>query len=191
MKLLISIFFMTLSLSVFSQGGGYEGGNVGPKPTNDTKPLIDIIRDSNHPLMNRDRNSIPNPSRPNGLNGNGTGGGHTAPDKFDSEATGGNVLPMAHIDSPRTTTRRTNTTASDLTNMNYTPEQIQEFMNDANNYFARARNNDLPLRLSFESISLTSDEVSEITLKDGSVVKVDELQEFVREKMKQKLQAQE
>jgi|GEM_PF-5632871 hypothetical protein len=47
-----------------------------------------------------------------------------------------------------------------------------------------------PLRLYFDQIQLKSSEVSEVTLKDGTVVTTQELQEFAKEIIKKKLNEQ-
>lgn len=47
-----------------------------------------------------------------------------------------------------------------------------------------------PMRLYFDQIQLESSEVSEVTLKDGTVVTTRELQEFAKEVIKKKLNEQ-
>jgi hypothetical protein len=156
-KTLIIILNFWLVSATFAQGGGgMTGGTIGPKPTDDTRVLIEILRDrASNPLLN-----------------NSGGGGF-----------GGGVPPR-----PRPTTGdSTHTRTITLGGHSVTVDQRELDALKTDGLRNNKREEVLPTRLHIESINLSSDEVSEITLKDGSVVKVEDLQEFVREKMKSKL----
>lgn len=182
MKALFSVIVLMFSFSIFAQNG-FSGGNVGPKPTDEARTMLELIRDRvNNPRLNAN-------------NSGGFHGGNVGP-KPDSNLFQNGTNSAAHgltggtIGFKPTTNSATNIDLGALGGQ-VTQDQIRAFKTEVDAFNARTANKGdeevLPTRLHIESINLSSDEVTEITLKDGSVVKVEDLQEFVRQKMKEKL----
>lgn len=208
MKKLIYLICVLASFSITAQEGGFEGGNYGgPKPTGSTRTLLEELRLRTAPptlSINRGGGvSIgggiggPTPiddSRLNPNTGGGFGGYGGGPRKLDltpgdlnagSVATGGSSgLPGTKPTTNSATINRIGAIGS-----TYSHDQAVSILTNARDLINRKYDKEevLPTRLHIESINLSSDEVTEITLKDGSVVKVEDLQEFVRQKMKEKL----
>lgn len=172
----LQLFFLT---TAFGQNG-LTGGTIGPKPTNDSRTILEIIRGrADNPRLNAN-------------DSNGFSGGNVGPRPVNDSLlnnSGGGVGGIGGGPKPGNYTRTANANPNGVIGSMYNHDQAVSVLTNASDLINRKYDKEevLPTRLHIESINLSSDEVTEITLKDGSVVKVEDLQEFVRQKMKEKL----
>lgn len=188
MKNIIMIFALLSSISLYGQGkitGGNGDSRVSQSFQRQHQALIDSFRNSrNDQQSDFDNNAFDLNSRNNrDVPSDPTRGDDSRPGKI----TGGNgstQIPTPdrqYIDLVQDSLRQ-------IDSRRLTPNKTGP--SDKIEVPDTTKKRTAPMRLYFDQIHFESDDVSEVTLKDGTVVKTEELQDFAKEVIIKKLNEQ-